>query len=51
MIKLILNNLKYTNKETDVIDIATGKYELPKTFRKALKKIKNGKSSNGRVRS
>ena len=51
MIKLILNNLKYTNKETDVIDIATGKYELPKSFRKAFKKRTNGKGSNSRVRS
>lgn len=41
MIKLILDNLKYANGETENIRIAQGKYKLPMTFKEAIKEIKN----------
>ena len=41
MIKLIIGVLKYTNKETENIRIATGKYKLA-TWSEAFKQIKEG---------
>ena len=40
MIKLIIDVLKYTNKETENISIATGKYKLATTWKEAFKQIK-----------
>jgi|TARA_R110000803_G_scaffold28723_4_gene66160 hypothetical protein len=42
MIKLIIGVLKYTNKETENIRIATGKYKLATTWSEAFKQIKEG---------
>tara|TARA_Y100001972_G_C7547495_1_gene275284 strand:- start:525 stop:674 length:150 start_codon:yes stop_codon:yes gene_type:complete len=41
MIQGILELLEYANGETENIRIAQGKYELPRTFKKSLKQIKN----------
>ena len=41
MIQGILQLLEFVNGETENIRIAQGKYELPKTFTKPFKKIKN----------
>lgn len=40
MIKLILENLKYANGETENIRIAQGKYKLPLTIREGYKALK-----------
>lgn len=40
MIKLILDNLKYANGETENIRIAQGKYKLPLTIREGYKALK-----------
>jgi len=41
MIKLILDNLKYADGETENIRIAQGKHKLPMTFKEAIKDIKS----------
>ena len=41
MIQGILELLEYANGETENIRIAQGKYELPKTFKKTVKQIKD----------
>jgi hypothetical protein len=41
MIQGILQLLEFVNGETENIRIAQGKYELPKTFKKTFKQIKN----------
>ena len=41
MIQGILELLAYANGETENIRIAQGKYELPKTFKKTVKQIKD----------
>tara|TARA_R100000664_G_C2736461_1_gene125806 strand:+ start:739 stop:885 length:147 start_codon:yes stop_codon:yes gene_type:complete len=41
MIQSILQLLEFANGETENIRIAQGKYELPKTFTRTLKQIKN----------
>ena len=40
MIKLILDNLKYANGETENIRIAQGKHKLPLTLREGYKALK-----------
>jgi len=40
MIKLILENLKYANGETEDIRIAQGKYKLPTTLKQGYKALK-----------
>jgi len=40
MIKLILENLKYANGETENIQIAQGKYKLPTTLKQGFKTLK-----------
>jgi hypothetical protein len=40
MIKQILDVLPYLKGETEYIQIAKGKYQLPSTFKEAFKKIK-----------
>ena len=40
MIKLILDNLKYANGETETIRIAQGKHKLPTTIREGYKALK-----------
>ena len=40
MIKLILDNLKYANGETENIRIAQGKYKLPTTLKEGYKALK-----------
>ena len=40
MIKLILDNLKYANGETETIRIAQGKYKLPTTLKEGYKALK-----------
>jgi len=40
MIKLILENLKYANGETENIRIAQGKHKLPTTIREGYKALK-----------
>ncbi len=40
MIKLILDNLKYANGETENIRIAQGKHKLPLTIREGYKALK-----------
>jgi len=40
MIRLILDNLKYANGETENIRIAQGKYKLPTTLKEGYKTIK-----------
>jgi len=40
MIKLILDNLKYANGETENIRIAQGKYKLPTTIIEGYKALK-----------
>jgi|TARA_Y100001951_G_C11238915_1_gene239249 hypothetical protein len=41
MIQSILQLLEFANGETENIRIAQGKYELPKTFTRTFKQIKN----------
>ena len=41
MIQSILQLLDFANGETENIRIAQGKYELPKTFTRTFKQIKN----------
>tara|TARA_R100001163_G_scaffold11614_2_gene10600 strand:- start:4197 stop:4346 length:150 start_codon:yes stop_codon:yes gene_type:complete len=40
MIKLILDNLKYANGETENLRIAQGKYKMPVTFKDAITTVK-----------
>jgi hypothetical protein len=40
MIRLILDNLKYANGETENIRIAQGKYKLPTTLKEGFKTLK-----------
>ena len=40
MIKLILDNLKHANGETENIRIAQGKHKLPTTIREGYKALK-----------
>ena len=41
MIQSILQLLEFANGQTENIRIAQGKYELPKTFTRTFKQIKN----------
>lgn len=41
MLQNILELLQIANGETERIQIAQGKYELPKTFKRTFKQIKN----------
>mgnify|MGYP001315199603 CR=1 FL=1 len=41
MIQGILQLLEFVDGDTENIRIAQGKYELPKTFKKTFKQIKN----------
>ena len=40
MIKLIIENLKYANGETENLRIAQGKYKLPMTLKEGYKALK-----------
>jgi len=40
MIKLIIENLKHANGETETIRIAQGKYKLPTTLKQGYKALK-----------